>query len=609
MKSTVSWLNLDVFGLTRGRVALFMGVAFGAAGCDGFSMAMILPVLQFIEQGQDPVRLASASRQWAWIVETFTWFGLPVTLIGLLVTMLALMLLRTGMNYVRQCYSVWVTQEVQHSIRVNLFSALAEAEYGHFDTLSTGRFVNLVSTEAIRASGYVGALFSLVIQGVLIAGLITVLLWVNPSLTFFTICVLAIGAGMVIYFVRHTRRLSRAMTDSNANLSFLLVERLTGIRLLKLSAVTRREEERIRRASVEVRDHYYLIQKLNARVEVLMDPVVAVLGLSILFVSVQVFHMSLAEVGLFMLILLRLMPLAKEVMRSRQSLHACHGGVAATLAGLDEARARREEDHAQGRPFTGLAEGIRFQGVEFTYPGQPRPALDKVDMFIPANRITALVGPSGAGKSTLVDILPCLRLPDSGTILFDGVPLGEFDLASLRRGMAFVSQDTFILNDSVRANLCFARREAGERELLEALEQARAREFVESLPQGLDTVLGERGVTLSGGQRQRLSLARALVQNAPLLILDEPTSALDSEVEQDIQQAIEEMRRQTKVTIIIIAHRLSTIRNADRIIVLKDGLVVEQGTHRELMVSEEWYAKASGLQNGRDDFGRARREG
>lgn len=589
--------TMEMLGLTRRRILTFLGIALAAAACDGFGMTMFLPVLEYIDKGQSPEVLAAGSRTWSALAAVFGAVGLPLTFAALLGVVLGLILLRVGLNYLRQCYTVWLTQTALHHTRMSLFTSLVGADYGLFDSQSTGRIVNLASNEAVRVGGYFGAAFTLAIQAVLISGFLGVLLWLNPAMTLFAVAILGLGGGLVYVFIRQTRRLGRQVTTSNTTLTFLLVERLTGIRLLKLSAAGEREAARLDRSSEEVRESYYQLQKINARVELLLEPVVATAGLCILFVSVSVFHMTLAEVGLFMLILLRLLPLCKELLRSRQSLMGNSAAVEAVLGAVEEAKRRAEPQNGPGRAFTGLGEGVRFAGVGFTYPGQKQPALSGVDLFIPAGQITALVGPSGAGKSTLVDLLPRLRLPDAGRILFDGTPGEDFDLASLRRGMAFVSQDAFILNDTVRANLSFARPEAGEAELWEALERARAREFVESLPKGLDSDLGERGVTLSGGQRQRLSLARALVQASPLLVLDEPTSALDSEVEKDIQQAIEEMRARGQFTIVIIAHRLSTIRNADRIIVLMGGRVVEQGTHRELMVSEEWYAKVSGMQS------------
>jgi ABC-type multidrug transport system fused ATPase/permease subunit len=234
----------------------------------------------------------------------------------------------------------------------------------------------------------------------------------------------------------------------------------------------------------------------------------------------------------------------------------------------------------------------------FTYSGQKSPALEGVDFQIPSGKMTALVGPSGAGKTTLVDVLAGLRVPQEGRVLMDGVPLAEYDLSSIRRSIAFVSQEAFIFNDTVKNNLSFARPEATNDEIHEAMDRAMVTEFVAALPQDWDTMLGERGTRLSGGQKQRLSLARALLQEAPILVLDEATSALDSEKEMEIQSTIRDLRQKEGMTIVAIAHRLSTIREADIIVVLDRGKVQEVGPHERLMHSAEWYSRVSSLQTG-----------
>jgi ABC-type multidrug transport system fused ATPase/permease subunit len=307
--------------------------------------------------------------------------------------------------------------------------------------------------------------------------------------------------------------------------------------------------------------------------------------------------MSLAQIGLFMLILLRLLPVCKEVLRSWQTLMSAMGSNQAVRKGILDAKMEFEELGGR-KKFNRLEKGIRLDSVTFSYSADRPPALQNVNLLIPAGKMTALVGPSGSGKSTLVDLLPLLRRPQKGKILFDDQPAEDYDLQSLRRAIAFVSQDTFIFNDTVLKNLSFTRPDASNAEIWAVLEKSGAREFIESLPNGLDTPLGERGVMLSGGQRQRIALARALIQQVPVLILDEPTSSLDSEVEKDIQESLASMRQTGNLTIIVIAHRLSTIRNADKIVVLQKGQIIQEGTHDELMVSEDWYARIQGLQSG-----------
>jgi ATP-binding cassette subfamily C protein CydCD len=232
---------------------------------------------------------------------------------------------------------------------------------------------------------------------------------------------------------------------------------------------------------------------------------------------------------------------------------------------------------------------IRFERVGFTYPGARRPALSGVDLVVPAGATMALVGPSGAGKTTIANLLLRFWDPSAGRILLDGVDLSEFELDHLRARISLVSQDTYLFNDTLRANVALARPETGEAAIHRALEQAALADFVASLPEGLDTMVGERGVQLSGGQRQRVAIARAFLKNAPTLILDEATSHLDAVSEAQVRGALDALMRDR--TTIVIAHRLSTVRNADLLAVLDGGHLVETGSHAELLAQGGLYAR------------------
>ena len=585
------------FGVTPGRIALFFGLALAAAGFEGFGLAMLLPVLEYLEKGRDVAVLAVASAHWQRLVEAFAWLGWPLTLASLLGAVLGLMLLRIVLIFGRQYYIAWFSQEILHVTRTALMDACLGARYAFNQALPTGQTVNLLTNETQRVGAGLSSILTLAANGLAIAMLLGVLLWVSLPLTAVAGAFLVLAAGVVWLFVRRTKAVGFSASDALKRLFFQVVERLMAFRLIKLTATAGREAGVVRAASREVCDHLVKLRTYGARVDLVMEPVVVAGALTILYVAVTLFGMGLAEMGLFMLILLRLLPLSQGLLREWQSFVSCQGAMAAIRGGLDQARAAAEP-LAGGRPFAGLSDGIRLQGVTFAYDGAARPALDAVSLAIPAGRMTALVGPSGAGKTTLADLLPLLQEPRSGELFFDNVPARDYDRGSLRRGIAFVSQEAILFNDTVRANLAFVRPDAGEADIWTALTSAKAREFVEALPQGLDTPLGERGACLSGGQRQRIALARALLQGAPVIVLDEPTSALDSESELAIQQSIEDLRRAGRTTLVVIAHRLSTIRGADRIVVLENGRVTQQGAHAELALGEDWYATGAAILGG-----------
>ena len=246
-----------------------------------------------------------------------------------------------------------------------------------------------------------------------------------------------------------------------------------------------------------------------------------------------------------------------------------------------------------------LEKAIVLQDITFSYGADvgDRIALDRLSLTIPARMMTALVGPSGAGKSTLIDLLPRLREFQSGEIFFDGVPQRDFDSASLRQAISFAPQTPQIFNVTVAQHIRYGWPEASMADVRRAAQLAQAAEFIEAMPQGYDTLLGENGAWLSGGQRQRLDLARAVVRRAPILVLDEPTANLDADAEAKFREALEKIRRETAMTVIIIGHRLSTVMAADQIAVMEAGRITQVGSHSELMAAGNWYAHAFASQH------------
>ncbi len=398
------------------------------------------------------------------------------------------------------------------------------------------------------------------------------------------------------FVVKRSKSLGRELSTISKAYSSRIFEVISGIRLVKATANEEREYQYldkiiIDRESAEFNSQLIFagIAPFNEIVNILALMLIAVLGRLAFSNQLELFSSSLLT---YLIILFRMLPYIGQLNSQRSNLANTSASVEVVTALL-----RRDDKPFMPRgsqPYRRLKKGIHFNQIRFNYPGHEQEVLQGVDLFLSRGQTLALVGSSGAGKSTLADLLPRFYDPTSGTIELDGVDLKTIDLQSYRSNLGIVSQETFLFNASVRENLLYGRPEATEDELMAAAKQANAYEFIENLPQGFDTMIGDRGVLLSGGQRQRLAIARALLQDPDILILDEATSALDTVSERLVQNAIDDLSRNR--TTLVIAHRLSTIYEADQIAVLDRGKVVEVGTHGELLAKRGAYAKLHAMQ-------------
>jgi subfamily B ATP-binding cassette protein MsbA len=316
--------------------------------------------------------------------------------------------------------------------------------------------------------------------------------------------------------------------------------------------------------------------------EVLVTCVVALLAF-----LVNNSHVNVGILVTFLAILYRLQPRLVGLVSAFASLRGLHASIMAVSEAL--APPSRPVSCDGKRQFLALRNGLQFEAVSFTHEGASRPAISEVSFDVTQGNIIALVGRSGAGKSTLLDLVLRFYQPHRGEILADGIPIREFGLASWRARLAVVSQDPYIFDDTIRANILYGRPEASEADMVNAASLACADDFIRQLPLGYDTKVGERGMQISGGQRQRLALARALVRDPDILILDEATNALDTLTERAFQTALEHFARPRLV--FVVAHRLATIEKADRVVVLDAGRVVETGTPSTLLAAGGWFSK------------------
>ena len=569
----------------------------GAIVFEGIGIGIFLPILEFMNNDGDIASLSKDSKMWTTIIDVTQALSIPLTLVSLLAIAFCCLLLRQAFTYSRliylartQNYFLWVS-------RNQAFKRFMGATLVYHDSVRTGDFVNEISIELERAASCITSMIIFVGYLILCTVYAIALFIMSSTMTLIAVGVILLAIACLHTQLQRTRSVGFKLTEANQQVSNFLIERLKFVRLVRLSQMEDAECIAMRRLTDEQRHQNVTLFALKAIVSVMIEPMVIGVAFIILYSATSNFGLGLEQVLIFFLVGIRLLPVVKEATLSRQSILGAMASleiVDRRLRTLEEAR----DDDDGYQPFSDLKHGIQFNNVSYSYDGTSTsaPALRDINLIIPAGKMTALVGPSGAGKSTLVDLLPRLRDIDSGEILLDGQPHATFKKSTLRAGIAFAPQEPQVFNVSARDHIRYGKADATDAEIIEAASLARAHEFISALSNGYDTLLGENGGRLSGGQRQRLDLARALVSQAPILILDEPTSNLDAESEFEFRKALDGIRRKNKVTVILIGHRLSTISNADLIAVLQQGVVTETGVHNELLQRDGWYAKAMSQQ-------------
>jgi ATP-binding cassette subfamily C protein len=477
-----------------------------------------------------------------------------------------------------------LTQEFMVHLRQRLYRAIADADWLFFSRSRSSDFTHALTMELQRVNMATYQLLFLIATAMVTAVYLLLAVALAPAMTGLAfVC----GAGLLLSIRGKTRaaRLSgKELSTAIRDLYAAVGEHLSGMKTAKSYgaqdrnvAIFSRLTEREARMRVDVARH-------QAEVRYRFDIGLVLILSLILFVSIRILAMPLGGLLLLLFLLVRIMPRLNNISSSYQMFVSELPAFATITEMQDRCEAAAEPKAVRPQDLK-LRDGIRFEGVSFSYEEKGEPlVVSNLDLLIRAGETTAIVGPSGAGKSTVADLVMGLILPDEGRVLVDGTPLCAERMWAWRSRIGYVPQDTFLLHDTVRANLLWACPDASEEEIYEALRLAAADSFVSRLPKGMETVVGERGVQLSGGEKQRLALAQALLRRPSLLILDEATSNLDSENEKRIQHAIEELHG--SMTILIITHRLFTVRSADLIYVLEQGRLVESGDASALISKE-----------------------
>ncbi|MBN3881096.1 MULTISPECIES: ATP-binding cassette domain-containing protein [unclassified Nostoc] len=577
-----------------GLIILTMLLGFSGALFNGVGVTLIVPVILRIV-GQ-PVDLTGFPPILKAVM--FPFDNLPENYrnLGMAGTIIFIILLKNLSSYFSILTSSVFTRRLNADIREASLELLLDIDIDYYSKTKVGDIINRLGSETARTSSAIGSIINLIILIITILVFVALLLAISWQLTIAATILLGFITLINQYTISRAKQFGQQLSEMSTSYSISVLETLNGIRLVKSTANEDREYQKITKL-IRDREKADFQSQVNSQA---IGPISEVMGvialLMIVFLSKAFFANQVSFISTvlltYLLVLLRLLPLVSQL----NSLRSSFANSATSVEIVTEFLSRDRKPFMKNGNviYTELKKGISFNSLSFAYPSHEKLVLKDVNLFLPRATTLALVGGSGAGKSTLADLLPRFYDPTSGRISIDGTDLRDFDIKSLRTQMGIVSQDTFLFNDSVRNNIAYGRPEATEDEIISAAKRANAYEFIDKLPQGLDSQIGDRGVMLSGGQRQRLAIARALLQNPEILILDEATSALDTVSERLVQAALDDLSRDR--TTLVIAHRLSTVQKADQIAVLDQGQVVEVGTHETLLQKGGYYSRLYSMQ-------------
>src|SRR5690606_18346299 len=505
--------------------------------------------------------------------------------------------IRPPIEYYRQYFAQWTASKILYDIRDRLFTHIQKLSFKFYSNTRAGEVISRVINDVEQTKDFViTGLMNLWLDATTVLIAITIMLTMDVPLTVVAIIVFPLYIFSVRYFFGNLRKLTRQRSQALAEVQSYLHERVAGMSVIKSYSIEVHEQNRFDRNNANFLNKALNHTRWTAKAFSVVNTITDLAPLIVItYAGYQVIHndLTIGTLVAFMGYVERLYNPLRRLVNASTTLTQSIASMDRVFELIDEKY--DIEDAPDAKELTNVVGNITFENVQFAYDEKEKPVLKNINLDVKAGETIAFVGMSGGGKSSLVSLVPRFYDVTKGRILLDGVDIRKLKVRSLRDKIGMVLQDNILFSESVKENILLGKPTGTDQEVFAAAEAANAQEFIENLPEGYDTKVGERGVKLSGGQKQRVAIARVFIKNPPILILDEATSALDLESEHLIQEAIEKLAKNR--TTFIIAHRLSTITHADRIVLIEHGEIVEIGTHDELMKKQGHYYQLFQVQN------------
>ncbi len=566
--------------------ALSLLAGFLGSLLDGFTLILLVPLLRTLFGSAGSIAVAESTRLEEfidWLVGPLLADASPVgAAVRVLTLFLAAIVLKNLFLYLAAYWRVVIEEGLARNLRTSLFDHIMRLDLGYFQSTRQGQLVASLVADVEETKLVVSSSMARFFQNAfLILVSLAALTQVSLKLTLITLATAPILVLGIAQLLKRLRAHARDRVSERGDVTSTIAERIAAIKLIRAYGEEQRESREFARQAESFRKKVVRTQ----RYLLVMSPVSELFGALVLVLLILVgsrpeligLSLNPEVIVVFLVAALRMMSPIKQISQFPAEIGMAMASAERLFAVLDQPQGDRD---LPGELDPTFSRSVAYRNVAFSYSPDEPLVLDQISFELLKGSVLAIVGPSGAGKSTLVDLLPRFHDPISGTIEIDGVATTRLKRSGIRDLLGVVSQETVLLNDTVYANILIGDQAASREAVEQAAEAANALDFINELPRGFDTLLGERGTRLSGGQRQRIAIARALLRDPPILILDEATSALDPQSERLVQQAIDRLMKDR--TVMVIAHRLSTVRNADQVIVLDRGRLVEQGTHDEL---------------------------